>query len=90
MTSQSNLAAIVFVVLVVTALVPWAVAFFVQQRLPPHLRGLWPSAIRALSAAARDTSDPFHRSVRLYRGSLLAFVAMLGLALVAWLFVAKA
>ncbi len=90
MTAQTDLASIVFVALVLMALVPWVIAFLIQQRLPRDFRGLRPSSFRALSAAARDKSSPFHRPVRLYQASMLAFVAILGLALVAWQFVPKA
>jgi hypothetical protein len=85
---RTTIPELVFVVLVLLSVVPFAIAFAIQHlKLPPGMRGLRPSSFRFLADANRDSSHHSHRLVRVYIACALLFVAFMASALVAWQFV---
>ncbi len=83
-----KIAELIFVALILAGLVPFLIAFFIQQfKLPSNMRGAWPSSFRSLSQARRDRNHSAHKLVRVYLISMALFATFMAGALVAWQFI---
>nr|CAS02626.1 putative integron gene cassette protein [uncultured bacterium] len=78
----------IFVGLVLSSFLPFAVAFLLQQfKFPAAMRGASPSSFRRLVAAYRNPADSLHGVARIYVFSVVAFAALLIGAVIVWQFV---